>query len=186
LALHGAHLPRQERKLDLLNYLDSKNMNVDNVLFVKTEKDWLKVAKYGVEIICFDKNHNFYWYKDTSQCNAPAFMYCENICRTEIPLNRVDQNFKLDSLYSMIEDFLGDTPNMSNADYTVFIGWAKWNGRLNGDHIKVWEESLMKSGCNVKIYKLCLDPLVQWGTPTYTLSNKRTEVRRNKKGEVIN
>jgi hypothetical protein len=185
LAAYGAHMPRPESKLALLNYLDSKKMNTDNILFAKTEKDWFTLAKYGVELICFDKNHDFYWYKDTSQCNAPAFMYCENICKTPVASERINPTFKTDSIFSLTEDFLGNTPKNNDADYTIFIGWAKWNGRLNGDHVKIWEEALNKSGCKVKVYKVCLDPLKQWGTPSYKFSKKTTEVHRNKKGKVI-
>jgi hypothetical protein len=186
LAIYGYHSPKQETKLTLLNYIDKKKMSVDNILFVKTESEWFKLNKYGSDIICFDKNKNYYLYKDTLQCNAPAFMYCEHICNSEIPTGRINSGFKLDSLLSMTEDFGGNIPKASDDDYTIFIGWASWMGRLNSDHIKVWEESLLKSGCKLKVYKLCLDPLKQWGPPTYSISNKIATTRRNKKGEVIN
>ena len=185
LWLNHAHLPRPESKLDLLNYLHKKKLSVNNILFLKNETDWLKLGKYNADIICFNKDQNYYWHRDSTSCNAPTFLYCENICQTEIPTERVNSNFGLDSLLKLTEDFNGNAPLRTDADYTVFIGWSKWSGKLNGDHIKVWDETLEKAGCKVKVYKLCLDPLKEWGPSTFTISKKFHSNRRNKKGEVI-
>lgn len=178
---YDIHQPEPKSKLEVLNYFNKKKMATENILFIRSENDWLKLGNYGIELICFDKNNNFYWYKDTSQCNAPAFSYCENICDTPIPKNRINPNFKLDSLLSMTEDYSGNSPTISDADYTVVIGCGRFCGKLNIDHVKVWEEALKKSNCKIKIYKLCLDPLKQWGSPSYKISDDVSVKRRNKK-----
>lgn len=160
---YDIHKPKQKTKNYLINYYRKKGLVTDNLLFVKNQEDWIKLTKLpGVDLICFNKNQEFFWYRDSTQCNAPGFNYSEQICNSQVPIKRVNKNFKLDSLLSFAECFDGSSPKIDSADYSVVITCARYSGRLNKDHIKVWEENLRKSNCKVQIYKLCTDPLKEW------------------------
>ncbi len=51
-----------------------------------------------------------------------------------------------------------------NEDFHVFIYWAKFTGKLNDDHVKVWgKQALENKKSNIKVYKVNMDFQEHWG-----------------------
>jgi hypothetical protein len=48
-----------------------------------------------------------------------------------------------------------EIPN--DSAFTVLIYWGKWSGRLNKDHVRVWERELQSAKCSVQVYKISTD-----------------------------
>jgi hypothetical protein len=57
--------------------------------------------------------------------------------------------------------------DLSDANYHVFIYWAKFAGKLNKDHVKVWEnQALENTKTKIKVYKVNMDFQEHWGKET--------------------
>lgn len=50
------------------------------------------------------------------------------------------------------------------ADLYVFIYWTRWIGKLNKDHVKIWEQqALNNSKTNIQVFKINMNFQEYWG-----------------------
>ena len=87
-------------------------------------------------------------------------------------MNTMNCSRKLNTSKNLISEsegllMLNGTPfilkEKSEYDYYVFIYTARFLGRLNKDHVKVWERNLKNAtGCKVKYYLIDLDWQKSW------------------------
>lgn len=130
-----------------------------------SSKDFLYVLK-GQNIpdaAIYDKNGKYIEYRKTdTSCNAGLFQFIPD-------LNLTDNYNQPDSLPLSLElekfrDLKGKPlAKVEPADFYLLIFWTVWTGKLNKDHVKVWEDLARKNrNCKIKVIKANLDIQEHW------------------------
>lgn len=165
---YGIKKPKVENEKSLIKYLKRKEINSVNVYTVN-EKDFyptLMVSDGIPEIIVYDcKNDKPIKYREDTMCNGYAFGFVENLKKDTI-FQYVDTLPNFFDLISRLRDLNGNTVNIEknkNVDYYLFIFWTRYIGRLNKNHVKVWEEQANNNkNCEIKVIKVNLDEQEWW------------------------
>lgn len=163
---YGITEPKNENQKSLTNYLVSKKMNIDNILFVDTETSYIEYIKdFGSvpEAKIFDTNgYPISYKKENQDCNAGLFSTIP-----ELNLNSKLKPVEGKNLNEFLENLIDFNGNkvieLPKADFYLFISWAKFTGKLNKDHVKEWEELAAKNkSVKIKVYKVNLDLKEGW------------------------
>ncbi len=164
---YGFHDPCVENSETIQKYVFQKKINADNIAVTASEIKFRQVFKKNSkipEIRVFGKDGNGFHYKDEHLCNAQAFDFTKRICSAN-ELER-DTSVNLASEINGLVDLNGRPLTINDFkgyDFIVFIYWAKFIGRLNKDHVKVWEDNLnAQNGCGIKVIKVNLDLQKNW------------------------
>lgn len=169
LKFYGYHQPRIEDKESIINFCKKKGLIQDNI-YCLDENDWYwaikekKIAKDIPEILVFDKSGKLIKYREDNQCNAKAFSFI-SLLSTDSK-NNYDSLLMFNDLSEKLKDLNGDNVNIQiedSTDYYIFIFWTLWTGRLNKDHVKVWEnDAINNKNCNIRVYKVNMDMQKWW------------------------
>ncbi|QOW10684.1 hypothetical protein Q73A0000_10010 [Kaistella flava (ex Peng et al. 2021)] len=166
-ALTGISTPKEETTESILDFLEKAKMDTSNIFVVKDEKSYYPTLKLFSnsfpEALLFDKNGNELIYKETVQsCNAGLFATIPNLNTTS--------ELKKGNL--QIENVLNTyaVPLLKNnviletqCDYYLIINWGKFIGKLNRDHVKVWEDlAKANNKVKIKVIKLNIDLQKNW------------------------
>ncbi len=167
--VYGYHKPRIENKESILKFANKKKLIKDNI-FSFSENDWywaIKDAKFAKdipEILVFDKNGRMIKYREENQCNAQAFTFISSLDTAK--KYNYDSLLTLEKLTSKLRDLDGNFSNFiieQPTDFYIFIFWSLWTGKLNKDHVKIWEEEAINNkGCKINIIKVNMDSQEWW------------------------
>jgi hypothetical protein len=113
----------------------------------------------------FDRDGRYVEYRQTdSACNAGLFEFIPALNL----LNKYNQpdSADLQSILINCRDLRGNSlAILESADFYVLIYWTVWTGRLNKDHVKIWEDLAKNNpNCKIKVIKLNLD-MQDWWEP---------------------
>ena len=166
--IYGIKDPQVETKESLNKYMNSISMGSENNLVVN------KKGKYNIvlddfkkiipESVLFDSTGKRLTYKKEEQdCNAGLFATIPELTINSSLKEEKGSNleeFKSNLIYLDNEKSVGNLPK---ADFYLFISWARFVGKLNKDHVKVWEK-LAKDNPNAKIivFKVNMDMQKRW------------------------
>jgi len=165
---YGYHEPKAEDSKSLTKYYNKKGIDPGNMLILSDSVKYyerFKEVQGFPEIRVFNKEGYLVYYKDTAKlCNAPAYEFTESICN--------ESNLKFNASKNLKSETNG-LLNLNNVplqittdtvyDYYVFIYCARFIGRLNKDHVKVWQHNLENvKGCKVKYYLVDMDWQKSW------------------------
>ena len=169
-SLYGITDPKIETQESLKKYMNSINLNSNNILYVKNfdlyKTALLEFNKKVPDAVLFDSDGNRITYKkEIESCNAGLF--------ATIPEFNRESKLKSENGKNLIEckDIFIDSNNnklekLPKADFYLFINWAKFTGRLNKDHVKIWEELAENNkNVNILIYKVNMDIQEGWNIP---------------------
>jgi len=165
--VYDVHDPKPETKQSLIHYLERKNIRSDNILVAADSASCIEMVnrvRNFPTIRVFDRAGNMVYYKDTTvSCSAAAYGFTASICSLkELPLG---SSWLMKDEIAHLVSLDGQPVKPGDGhDYTVFIYWARFTGRLNKVEAKEWEESILKSGCNVTVYKVSIDWMESWNT----------------------
>ena len=163
---YGIKKPKIENKRSLTQYLNRKKINTGNVYAVDYEdyKNIINKIKGVPEILIFDKKGRAIQYRNEEECNAEAFDFIEKLSVNDKFI--YDDSINLKQYLSMLKDLDGKKayiPLENKADFYLFIFWAKYTGRLNKNHIKVWEEQAFKNkNSHIQVIKVNVDEMDWW------------------------
>jgi len=163
---YGIREPEVENEKSIVQYLKRKHIEANNIYTVN-KADYIEIIEQikGVpEILIFDKNGRNIIYKEKGQCNSYAFDFIEQLS-TGMTL-KYNDSLKLDDCLLKLKDFEGKSVIISknkDIDYYIFIFWVRYSGRLNKNHVKIWEEQAKKNArANIKVLKVNLDQQKWW------------------------
>jgi hypothetical protein len=91
-------------------------------------------------------------YAPPESCNAAAFDVLDSLCTFS--------RFKPDSSETVADEMIkltGYNPRSDNPEWTVFISWAIFAGRLNKNHVKPWFTSVQNQPCSIRLYLVNMD-----------------------------
>ena len=167
--IYGIKKPKIETEKSLTKYLKRKKINSNNV-YTLDEKDYYQIQKLvsaGIpDIIVYDcKNDKPIKYREDTMCNGYAFGFIERL-KKDTTFQYVDTIPNFSDLISMLRDLKGNVANIEknkNADYYLFIFWARYTGRLNKNHVKVWEKQANNNKqAKIEVIKINIDEQEWW------------------------
>jgi len=166
MGFYGIKSPKIETKKSLVHYLHKKHISTDDIYTVSyLDYKELNEKLDGIpDIMLFDKKGNLIKDREENQCNASAFATIDSLT-PNTPFTTVN-NKKVEDLLSKLKDFEGHPISFKkdeNVDYYLFIFWARYVGRLNKDHMKVWETSAKNNpNAKIKVFKVNFDKHKWW------------------------
>lgn len=162
--IYGIKDPEIENQKSIVKKAIQFNFDTTNILTVNGS-DFLEVFK-GKSIpdgAVYDRNGKYIEYKSTdSSCNAGLFQFIPSLNPSK-KYNQPDSS-NLESLFLKLRDLYGNQVKApDSADYYLIIYWTVWTGKLNKDHVKIWEDLAIKnSNSKIRVYKVNLDLQEYW------------------------
>jgi len=165
--VYGIKNPKIETVESVEKYLSSINVSSENNIFCKDILSYKTVldlfGKSLPEEILFNSDGKMLNYKKNNQdCNAGLFETIPGLSKSSNLQILEGNDIQTFTTYLVDRNSLKFS-NLPKADFFLFINWAKYMGKLNKDHVKVWEE-LANKNLNTKIivYKINLDIMESW------------------------
>jgi hypothetical protein len=164
LKVYGVKKPRVENATSVKKKTLKFGLDTSNLVTVKSEA-WLKTLKGQKlpDIAVFDSAGNYVEYRPTdTSCNAEVFDFIPGL-KPDLKLNRTGKT-DLKTELSKFRDLKGREFVLNEkADFYVLIFYTVWLGRLNKDHVKVWEDNARANkNCKIKVLKVNLDIQEYW------------------------
>ncbi|WP_191858636.1 hypothetical protein [Hanstruepera ponticola] len=165
---YGIKDPAVENEDSIKKYLDKIELSTDNV-YAYNYNSFLKkmLAKTNSipDVYIFNNKGEYIPYGDEYACNASAFDFIEQLNKKET--YKTSDTYKLEDMLDgmMHLDGTNATIDMSkNHDFYIFLSWAIYSGRLNKDHVKIWEDQAHNNkNADIKLIKLNFDIQESWG-----------------------
>lgn len=178
--LYGIKKPDIETPASLAKAHKKFGIENNNVVCVNSNVFLQTLKGQGIpDASIFDSQGKYIEYRQTdTSCNAGLFQFIPDLSK--------DGNYKQPdtlSLQKCFENFHtldGQKANLpSPADFYVLIYYTVWTGKLNKDHVKIWEEQAKANQkANVKVIKVNLDMQSWW--PEDEQKKLRTIMRNQK------
>ncbi len=151
----------------------------DSLITTMDSASWMAaMSKISIpDVRIYNSEGHFVRYAPPESCNAAAFGVLDSLCNYSSrsilrqaqydparshgelvePLSGATSSDSLQTLNTELAKFNYSTPRHDNPEWTVFITWAMFSGRLNKNHVKPWLESLQKQPCSVRVYLVNMD-----------------------------
>ncbi len=164
---YGIHQPKVETAKSLEKYMRKKKI-VSNNIFTTVNQEAMKkhigISRGIPEVLIFNKQGQGIVYKTPEQCNAFAFDVIVELDKQKTyPVN---DTLSLDSVNVGLADLYGNPANIQihdSADFLVVVYWARYTGRLNKNHVNIWEQDAqVNSKANIQVVKINLDMQAFW------------------------
>lgn len=170
--IYGIKKPKIETDGSIQKKANKFHLDTTNIVTVNV-KDFVKVLnKNGIpECNIYDRNGKYIEYRETdTSCNAGLFDFIPDL-KLNVPYNQPD-SIPLNSELMKYRDLKGlSLKEVENADFYVLIYWTVWTGKLNKDHVKIWEDLAKNNkNCKIKVIKVNLDMQDYWD------ENERKEI----------
>lgn len=164
LMMYGIKNPDIENEKSIIKKAHKFNLDTDNIVTVNGKDFLLTLKGKGIpDCDVFDKNGNYIEYRETdTSCNAGLFNF--------IPALALNQTYKmpkapnLQTTLAKCRNLKGDVIQPTyDADFYVLIYWTVWTGKLNKDHVKIWEDQARNNkNCKVRVIKVNMDMQEYW------------------------
>lgn len=162
--LYGIKKPGTENETSIRK--KALKFGLDTSLIVAvTSADFLQMMKgRGIpDGAIYNAGGKYIEYRQTdSSCNAGLFDFIPSLQLTG-NYNRPD-SLPLQEQWKKFRDLRGrELSYPEPADFYLLIYWTVWTGRLNKDHVKIWEElARQNTKCRIRVIKVNLDIQEWW------------------------
>ncbi len=162
--IYGIKDPGIENEKTIIKKALEYELDTSNIVTVDS-KDFLDVLA-GQNIpdgAVYDQNGKYIEYRQTdTSCNAGLFQFIPSLNLTG-KYNQPDSS-DLDTELKRIRDLKGNSLEPREpADFYLLIYWTVWTGKLNKDHVKIWEDLARENkNCKIKVIKVNLDIQEYW------------------------
>lgn len=164
MKLYGIKDPELENEQTIKKRALKYDLDTTNIVTVHS-RDYPRMLKGRAipDAAIYDSRGKYIEYRQTdTSCNAGLFQFIPDL-NTDNTYNKPD-SASLQTEWAKFRDMKGNKlPEAEPADFYVLIYWAVWTGKLNKDHVKVWED-LAKNNkhCKIKVVKVNLDFQEHW------------------------
>jgi len=156
--------PEVETRKTIVKSATRYRLDTSNIVTVNSA-DFLHVMKGKAipDAAIYDKSGKYIEYRKTdTSCNAGLFEFIPslNLSGTYNQPGGATLDEELEKCRDLNSNTLAPR---ETADFYVLIYWTVWTGKLNKDHVKVWEDLAKNNkNCNVKVIKVNLDLQAYW------------------------
>lgn len=163
-AIYGIKKPDIENQESITKKALKFGLDTTNIVSV-TSKDFPYVLKSTSipNAAIYDSNGKYIEYRQTdTSCNAGLFDFIPKLSLSGI-YNKPDSS-SLAEEWTKFRDLKGKEMTLpNNADFYLLIYWNVWTGKLNKDHVKIWEDLARENkNCKIKVIKVNLDIQEYW------------------------
>lgn len=163
-AIYGIKKPEIENRESITKKALKFGLDTTNIVSV-TSKDFPYVLKSTSipNAAIYDSNGKYIEYRQTdTSCNAGLFDFIPKL-NVSGTYNKPDSS-GLAEEWTKFRDLKGNEMNLpNNADFYLLIYWNVWTGKLNKDHVKIWEDLARDNkNCKIKVIKVNLDIQEYW------------------------
>jgi hypothetical protein len=164
MKMYGIKNPDIENEKSIIRTALRYQLDTSNLVTVSS-KDFLDVLN-GQAIpdgAIYDRNGQFIEYKATdSSCNAGLFGFIPALNLTD--QYRQPERPSLQTELAKFRDLKGrPLQQVEQADFYLLIYWSVWTGKLNKDHVKIWENLAKRNTkCKIRVIKVNLDLQDYW------------------------
>lgn len=112
----------------------------------------------------YDRDGKYIEYRQTdTSCNAGLFKFISDLNLTD-KYNQ-PEHLTIHQEFEKYRGLSGNYPNkIESADFYLLVYWTIWTGKLNKNHVKIWEDLARKNNnCKIKVIKINLDIQKYWG-----------------------
>jgi hypothetical protein len=162
--IYGVKNPEIENEISIKKASVKYGLDTTNIITVNS-KDFLGElnGRSIPDASIYDSKGNYIEYRVTdTSCNAGLFEFIPNL-DIKNSYNKPDSS-KLDSELKKFLDLNGNLlGELESADFYVLIYWTVWTGKLNKDHVKIWEDAARNNQkSKIKVLKVNLDFQDHW------------------------
>ena len=163
-AIYGIKKPDIENHASITKKALKFGLDTSYIVSV-TSKDFPYILKSTSipNAAIYDSKGNYIEYRQTdTSCNAGLFDFIPKLDLTGT-YNKPD-SASLAEEWTKFRDLKGNEMNFpTDADFYVLIYWNVWTGKLNKDHVKIWEDLARENkNCKIKVIKVNLDIQEYW------------------------
>lgn len=163
-AIYGIKKPDIENQESITKKALKFGLDTTNIISV-TSKDFPYVLKSTSipNAAIYDSKGKYIEYRQTdTSCNAGLFEFIPKL-NVSGTYNKPDSS-SLAEEWTKFRDLKGNEMNLpNNADFYLLIYWNVWTGKLNKDHVKIWEDLARENKkCKIKVIKVNLDIQEYW------------------------
>jgi hypothetical protein len=163
-AIYGIKKPDIENQESITKKALKFGLDTTNIVSV-TSKDFPYVLKSTSipNAAIYDSNGKYIEYRQTdTSCNAGLFDFIPKL-NVSGTYNKPDSSSLVEE-WTKFRDLKGNAMNLpNNADFYLLIYWNVWTGKLNKDHVKIWEDLARENkNCKIKVIKINLDIQEYW------------------------
>jgi hypothetical protein len=163
-AIYGIKKPDIENRESITKKAHKFGLDTTNIVSVSSADFPYIMKRVSVpNASIYDAKGKYVEYRltDTS-CNKGLFDFIPNLNLTTA-YNKPD-SLSLQQQWPKYRDLNGNKLSLPEpADFYVLIYWNVWTGKLNKDHVKIWEDlARANKNCNVKVIKVNLDIQDYW------------------------
>ena len=163
-AIYGIKKPDIENRESITKKALKFGLDTTNIVSV-TSKDFPYVLKSTSipNAAIYDSKGKYIEYRQTdTSCNAGLFDFIPKL-NVSGTYNKPDSS-SLAEEWTKFRDLKGNEMNLpNNADFYLLIYWNVWTGKLNKDHVKIWEDLARENkNSKIKVIKVNLDIQEYW------------------------
>ena len=163
-AIYGIKKPDIENRESITKKALKFGLDTTNIVSV-TSKDFPYVLKSTSipNAAIYDSKGKYIEYRQTdTSCNAGLFDFIPKL-NVSGTYNKPDSS-SLAEEWTKFRDLKGNEMSLpDNADFYLLIYWNVWTGKLNKDHVKIWEDLARENkNSKIKVIKVNLDIQEYW------------------------
>jgi hypothetical protein len=181
MKIYGIKDPDVENNKSIRKKALKFGLDTTGIVTVKSEHFLSILSQYGIpDGSIYDSNGKYIEYRSTdTSCNAGLFDF--------IPALNLSaeysqpQHITLSEEMSYYQDLHGNMfSDLPPSDYYLLLYWTVWTGKLNEDHVKVWEDlAKANKNCRIHVVKVNLDIQEHW--PAEEREQIMTSMKKSKK-----
>lgn len=182
LKLYGIKKPKIENEKTIRRKAYKFKLDTSNIVTVNSNDFLYKLKGQSIpDGAIYNKNGKHINYKQSdSSCNAGLFQFIPSLSLNETYKQSDKSDLKTE--LNKFRDLKGNLINVPNdADFYLLIYWTVWAGKLNKDHVKIWENLARDNkNCRIKVIKVNLDLQEYWDEKERDKIIKAISKKKNK------
>lgn len=177
---YGVKKPAVESEKKIRKKAIKYGLDTAQIITVRSKHIWHELKGKGIpDATVFDANGNYIEYRSSdTACNAGLFGFIPDLT----PNGKYNKTGKttLATELTKYSTFKGDSIAVSETpDFYVMIYWTVWSGRLNKDHVKIWQDlAKQNKQANIKLFLANVDLQGNW--PKHELDSTLAKVKKTR------
>lgn len=164
MKFYGIKKPDIENEKTITQTASKYGLKTTNIISVTSNHFLETLNGQGIpDASIYDRNGKYIEYRSAdSTCNAGLFSFIPTLSKDAV-YHKPD-SADLKSEMTKFRDLRGNIlMDPDPADFYLLIYWSVWTGKLNKDHVKIWEDlALANRRCKIEIIKVNLDIQEYW------------------------